>query len=76
MISASSSQDETARSKRSKSSLRGSGKKSSPDLKSSKSVDTYKETMRDRQNKKDILNYLDNLIESVKWSALLFRNKD
>lgn len=76
MISASSLQDDVSRSKISKSSLRGSGKKSSSDLKSSRSADTLKETMRDQQNKKDILNYLDNLIESVEWLALLSRNKD
>lgn len=76
MMSASNLQDEAPRSKRSKSILRGSGKKSSSDLKSSRSADTFEETMRDHQNKKDILNYLDNLIESVKWLASFSRSKD
>lgn len=75
MISSSSLQDDASRGKRSKFTLRET-KKSSSDLKSSKSADTLKETMRDYQNKKDILNYLDNLIESVEWLALLSRNKD
>lgn len=79
LISAVSLQDEArpAKSKRSKASLRGSSRKSLLDLKSSISTDTYKETLRDQQNKKDVLNYLDSLIESVEWLVVsLCRNKD
>lgn len=72
--SASSVQNEGLRGKKSKSSFKGSGKRSSTlDSKSSRSASS-REMRRHQpmieQSKKDILDYLDNLIESVEWLVL------
>lgn len=76
-ISMATLQDETPRNRKQKSSLKGFDKRSEPsvsDSKSSKSVN-LKETKKQlvgEQIKKDILDYLDNLIEKSEWLALKF----
>lgn len=76
-ISMTTLQDEIPRNRKQKSNLKGFDKRSEPSVsesKSSKSVD-LKETKKqpeDEQIKKDILDYLDNLIEKSEWLALKF----
>lgn len=70
-ISMATLQDESPKSRKQKSSLKGFDKRSEPfvsDSKSSKSV-SLKEVKKPvgEQIKKDILDYLDNLIEKTEW---------
>lgn len=80
-ISVATLQDEIPRSRKQKSSLKGSDKRSEPSVsesKSSKSISSkeIKKQPVGEQIKKDILDYLDNLIEKTEWLALLFYIKD
>lgn len=80
-ISVTTFQDEVSRGRKQKSSLKGLDKKSelsASESKSSKSV-SLKEIKKYpviEQTKKDILDYLDNLIEKTEWLALLSYIKD
>lgn len=65
-----SSQDEISRSRKQKSSLKGFEPSVSETTKSIDLEETKKLTASE-QIKKDILNYLDNLIEKTEWLAIL-----
>lgn len=78
-ISMATFQDEISRSRKQKSSLKGFDRKSEPSIsESSKSIISkeVKQLPVGEQIKKDILDYLDNLIEKAEWLVLLFYIKD
>lgn len=78
-ISVSTLQDELPRNRKQKSSLKGLDKRSEPSIsesKSSKSISSKEIKKPGEQIKKDILDYLNNLIEKTEWLVLLFNIKD